>query len=378
MAKRINELAKELGVQSKAIIVKCLAEGIPSDKVKNHMATVSAGLEASIREWFASAGGAATAVETAEHPDIERVKAAPRKRAGARAAGGMDSAGESDSATATETEPSPVETLTKRRRPATTPTAPPEVESRPYVAPPGETPTRPTAPVTVTSPTVVTPPAFTPHPLPKQTAPPATTPELAPAARTTTAGTGAPAETGTATKAPQADEDGEQASGTAVVAPAGPGVPARSVKPAPMNVPTRPKVVAPAGRKLEIKSPVRLAGPKVVRIEAPEQVDRPRPRRDAGGTDAPGGGRGVGAGAGTGTTDEEGRSPRRNKRRPAGAGAAAAAPPNRTGGVPARRKGLSGDEGPSAGGVWREQDLLEREARLQRAGGFLKKRRHEL
>ena len=54
MAKRINELAKELGIQSKAIIDKCKAEGISADVVKNHMATISAGLEASIREWFAA------------------------------------------------------------------------------------------------------------------------------------------------------------------------------------------------------------------------------------------------------------------------------------------------------------------------------------
>src|SRR6185436_6999784 len=81
LAKRINELAKEMGVQSKAIIEKCVAEGIPAEKVKNHMATVSAGLEASIREWFAAASASGTAIETAEHPDIERVKApTARKR----------------------------------------------------------------------------------------------------------------------------------------------------------------------------------------------------------------------------------------------------------------------------------------------------------
>jgi translation initiation factor IF-2 len=144
-----------------------------------------------------------------------------------------------------------------------------------------------------------------------------------------------------------------------------------------MNVPTRPKVIAPAGHKLEVKTPVKLSGPKVVRIEAPEAVDRPRPRRDAGSGDMPGGRSGPGgpgAGAGAVAGDDDSRSPRRNKRRP---GAAAAAPAAR-GGVPARRKGKSGEEAAAAGGMWREQDLLEREARLQRAGGYLKARRHQL
>src|SRR6187549_2060806 len=82
LAKRISDIAKELGIQSKMIIEKCLAEGIPSDKVKGHMSTVSAGLEASIREWFASGSSVATAVENTEHPDVAKMKAPARKRAG--------------------------------------------------------------------------------------------------------------------------------------------------------------------------------------------------------------------------------------------------------------------------------------------------------
>jgi translation initiation factor IF-2 len=38
---RVHNLAKELGVESKAIIDKCRAEGV---ELKNHMATVSVGL----------------------------------------------------------------------------------------------------------------------------------------------------------------------------------------------------------------------------------------------------------------------------------------------------------------------------------------------
>ena len=66
MAKRISDIAKDLGVQSKAIIDKCKAEGVPADKVKNHMSTVPAGLELIIRDWFASTPQG-TAVETTTH-----------------------------------------------------------------------------------------------------------------------------------------------------------------------------------------------------------------------------------------------------------------------------------------------------------------------
>ena len=63
---RVFQLAKELGVDSKDIVAKCQAEEIPD--ITNHMSTLSAGLSATIREWFSEGhgAGAATAVETAE------------------------------------------------------------------------------------------------------------------------------------------------------------------------------------------------------------------------------------------------------------------------------------------------------------------------
>ena len=73
--KRISQIAKELGIESKAIITKCRDEGISETIVKGHMSTVSIGLEMSIKEWFsnaASAGG--TAVEQTAHVDLEKVK----------------------------------------------------------------------------------------------------------------------------------------------------------------------------------------------------------------------------------------------------------------------------------------------------------------
>ncbi|MCH8052975.1 MAG: translation initiation factor IF-2 [Planctomycetes bacterium] len=76
---RIHELAKELNVNSKAILTKCQAEGIV---VKNHMSTVLAGLAATIREWFSEEVSGAV-IESAARVDLETVrrkKPAPRTR----------------------------------------------------------------------------------------------------------------------------------------------------------------------------------------------------------------------------------------------------------------------------------------------------------
>lgn len=48
-ATRVYILAKELGVKSTAILQKCQDEGLD---IKNHMSVISAGLAATIREWF--------------------------------------------------------------------------------------------------------------------------------------------------------------------------------------------------------------------------------------------------------------------------------------------------------------------------------------
>ncbi len=69
MATRVFQLAKELNVKSTSIVEKCQAEGLD---VKNHMSTVSAGLEATIREWF-SEGEHSTTVESTERVDLSKV-----------------------------------------------------------------------------------------------------------------------------------------------------------------------------------------------------------------------------------------------------------------------------------------------------------------
>ncbi len=75
---RVHKIAKELGVTSKDIIAKCESEGIPN--IKTYQSAVSAGLEATIKEWFSEAGEKSTAVETAEKVDISKVKAKAKRK----------------------------------------------------------------------------------------------------------------------------------------------------------------------------------------------------------------------------------------------------------------------------------------------------------
>src|SRR3954453_14038970 len=81
---RVNALAKELGVESKAILQKLKDEGL-GDAAPNHMSVIKTGLAESVREWFAGpdGGGGGTAVETA--PPVEATKTkTPRSRAGTK------------------------------------------------------------------------------------------------------------------------------------------------------------------------------------------------------------------------------------------------------------------------------------------------------
>jgi len=77
LAMRVFELARELGVTSKVVLTKCRAEGL---EIKNHMSTLSAGQEATVREWFTEGVGTGTAVETTEHVNLERARKEATKR----------------------------------------------------------------------------------------------------------------------------------------------------------------------------------------------------------------------------------------------------------------------------------------------------------
>jgi translation initiation factor IF-2 len=75
---RVHTLAKELNVSSKVILEKCKAEGL-DNIVKNHMSTVSAGLYATIREWF-SDGEHSVAVETSKRVDLKKVRTKAKRK----------------------------------------------------------------------------------------------------------------------------------------------------------------------------------------------------------------------------------------------------------------------------------------------------------
>jgi len=137
-----------------------------------------------------------------------------------------------------------------------------------------------------------------------------------------------------------------------------------------MNVPKRPTVVAPAGPMLQKPVKTTLTGPKVIRVEAPEVIPAPKPRPS--GPLARGGpraGRGVGAPPDVGEAGRGGpdRS-RRNKRR----SASALEESGRTG-----RTSPVLEEQPDRHFDWRQQDLIERENRLNRAAGFFKAARRD-
>ena len=73
---RVYILAKELGVKSAAIVKKCRDENLD---VKNHMSTISAGLAATIREWF-SEGENITTIETSDKVDLNKVRIRRKKK----------------------------------------------------------------------------------------------------------------------------------------------------------------------------------------------------------------------------------------------------------------------------------------------------------
>ena len=73
---RVHMLAKQLNVSSKVVIEKCRAEGLP---IKNHMSTLSAGLAATVREWF-SEGEHSMTVETAERIDLQKVRLKKKRK----------------------------------------------------------------------------------------------------------------------------------------------------------------------------------------------------------------------------------------------------------------------------------------------------------
>ncbi len=317
-AKRVFEVAKELGVTSKAIVAKCNAEGVPG--ITNHMSTVKVGLVQTIAEWFSEAGsdsggGAGTAVEVSAKVDLTKARARRRRKPAEKA----------DKAKAEESAPT-----TEATQGA--PGVPVEAQTDAGVAAPEDS-------------QAVGEDRVAPSP-PDQ-------PAVTPAAEQEKPAAGA-----------QAAAGDTAAGGSATAKPASPPEPSE---------PAKPKVVKPAGVPLEKPKEAPLKGPRLVRIEKPDPVKPPPPPRLGAGR----------PGLEGQDQDEGGLGTKRGPVR--GRGVRGGEPPadaRRAGSTKRRslstRRGRSADALPVGPSKFSEQDLLELDARLNRATGFLKQRRRQL
>jgi translation initiation factor IF-2 len=215
---RVFILANELGVSSKAIVEKCQAENLD---IKNHMSTISAGLAATIREWF-SEGNHSTTLETADRVDLEKVRVPRRLRHKEGEAGTAEELAQA--------EVSGAETA-------------------------GEAETSPSVPGEVIAAAVDEVPAVPPI---------AETPVV---------------EAGVSVPAMESGAPTAEAAALATAEPKTDAAPAG--EPAAALEPPKPPVILPGGPMLGTPRPAKLTGPTIIRVEAAEPDDKfhrkPRP-----------------------------------------------------------------------------------------------------
>ncbi|MHA1567509.1 MAG: translation initiation factor IF-2 [Alphaproteobacteria bacterium] len=311
VAKRVHQLAKELDVKSTAIVSKCQDEGLV---VKNHMSTLTAGLEATIREWF-SDGEHATTVETTARVDLTKVRV---KQAMKRVK----------------------KTVAAAEEPAA-PAEPEQESAQPKPAAkaiPGKRPKRVG---------------------PKEIAAVETSPEAEPTA-----------------KPEMPVEPIEVDSGKAVAAAKEqPGEPKTQVPPHIIGTVAADKREEPAPKpEPHVPTPAKLQGPKVIRLERPETVARParRPaRRDdattTATTAAPA--RAAAAGSVDGATTAAGK-PRKGRKGKTTEGTSEEESAKHTKTRSQRRRGGHRGDGRELVGTtheWGDRDLQERQERLAQA-----------
>ncbi len=305
---RITQVAKELGVPTKDIIEKCISEGI--EGVTTPQASIPIGLAETIKEWFGGSGST-TGAETAASVDVagirERVqKTAPKRK---KAAGDAPSdapksvketsVAASAGAVTIETPIAPTEVAAKQSS-ATTLSAKAKIQSSEGTD--GGT-------------SVVDAPVAPPKPV---------APVLPPK--------------------------------PVVVVP-----PPKPFVPAPMNVPTRPVRARPTSQVLDQPTKTSLSGPKVIRVEAADNVAAPRPR--------------------TGGQFGANRPPMGRTGGPSiGTGAGAGEPANRRGASPPSKRrpsdtGRTGRADPARDGSRSNKDIEERASRIGQADGFFRKHR---
>ena len=355
-ARRIYEIAKELGVASKAVIEKCHAEGVPG--IDTHMSPVKIGLELTIKEWFGSAEaeGHSAAIETAEKVDVAKAKRARRKRAGETSKSSDDDT--SDTAVAVEDPP----THTMRKPEVSDHTGPSVEEVAKQVASPARAKPKREHEEEVSAavePVIAQTPAV---------AAPAEETVLAPAAVAKT----------TSDKSDSVETPTAPAAKAEVARPTGPvGRP---------NVPSRPAVVKALGTKMGTPTEVKMKGPKVIRVEQPDVIQAPRRRFE-------GGGRG---GDNEGTQVSDGSVPGISRSRGPARGRGVGGPgpdtsdnsqsgggKGRVGGGKGRSLntrrggGRSAEALPTSSKRLTEADYIEQQARLNRATGTIRRHRQQ-
>jgi translation initiation factor IF-2 len=373
---RVSALAKELGVRSKVVLDKLRDEGL-GDQAPNHQSTVGVGLATTIRQWFEpgaaeeSAGG--TATKTAAAPK----KKAPKKvakKAGDDEPAAPEAAArppmtddDEDEAGEVEVKAAPTSNGTSTPpRPAPPRPAPPRSTTStppPVARPPVATPPRPPAPAIKGPPNLgrrdpktgrLIPETPPPAPTPPAPTPPPTRPAAKAPVRPAPPRPGQPSRPGQPPRPGQPVRPGAPrpapplAGRRPVGTPGTPAVPGQPINPQ-TGLPEqemRPtitledrqrevqnKIKAEREAKRAAEGPVQaapqlselkkveIAGPKVVRVEAPDHVPTPRRRGEMGGPGGPnriptgpiaqgGGGvkaRAPGTGTGPGAADQ-GRS----------------------------------------------------------------------
>lgn len=304
---RINQLAKELNVPSTLIIEKLRGEGL-GDAAKNHMSVLKLGLAESVREWF-SEGSGGTAIETA--PPIEATSVKPKKVRPSISKKKVDgthdhdaseeSHGDESAAPAGEhVTPAPVVVEMTVVHPAPSQPVMPVVEEAriepPVASVEALAPQAPGADAAPVAP-LETKASEVPRPAPEapRQAPGGLHTQVAP---TVSPSSGAPGErgrTGPSAPAPSPFRPG-QSLRPAAGAPGSPGAPPHRSGPGtpppmrptitlnnrggqapPQHTPVR-QAVTPAPQLTSLK-PATLQGPRVVRIEKPDVVPTPGPRR---------------------------------------------------------------------------------------------------
>lgn len=358
---RVNQLAKELGIESKAILARLKSEGL-GDVAPNHMTVISLGLSESVREWFAGQGGVATALEEPQdEPGAKAEKPRPSRSRSRK----------KDDSTETTESAEPGESQGEARPASDKPTEP---VAEPIVAKVTSPETPAESAVAATS-SDAGPIAEAPvvnaeaqAPMPVAPVPPATTAEvIRPAVRVPV-----PVAPPTAAEVPAVPT----ATSPSVAAPAhakpnfGDRPPSRPTitlenraqpQRPPQHVPER-KAVTPAPQLL-VPKPAQIQGPRVIREEKPEVVAAPRPRMrpgqepsspTAGFTTAR-----AQTGRGVKVTDEDDDEAKKK--------AAAAKGGGRT--LSNRRRGSGGRSGEAIDKIkeFSEQDLAERRKRIEQS-----------